>query len=132
MEAQSKDNKLYGLLEKIIFNEDEFMILKATINEVSTGKKSPKTLREQIVQDRIRILEDLLQFFPFYEKYSAQQKSKEQPEINQQKEQELIRKIEEREELLGIIAKRLQRLGANFMQATFEKETTPQFIKDKN
>ncbi|MFX0060466.1 MAG: hypothetical protein ACFE8J_19380 [Candidatus Heimdallarchaeota archaeon] len=132
MEAQSKDNKLYGLLEKIIFNEDEFMILKATINEVSTGKKSPKTLREQIVQDRIRILEDLLQFFPFYEKYSAQQKSKEQPEINQKKEQELIRKIEEREELLGIIAKRLQRLGAYFMQATLEKETKPQFNKDKN
>jgi hypothetical protein len=57
---------LYGLLEKIIFNENDFSELKKSISNVSLGKLEPKILRKKIIDSRLRILEELIDIFPFY------------------------------------------------------------------
>ncbi len=69
--AKSNDNDffkklLYGLLEKIIFNEKDFEVLKKAINDITLGKIEPKELKERIIKSRIRILEELIEIFPFY------------------------------------------------------------------
>lgn len=110
MDVIKKDDRLYSLLEKIIFNENEFKLLKTTINEVSEGKIQPKSLRNLIIQDRIRILEDLVEFFPFYIQYSVQQFNKSIERNSYQTDEILNQKIKEREKLLEIIAKRLNDL----------------------
>ena len=66
IENDSLKKVLYGLLEKIIFNEKDFTILKRAINEIASGKLEPKELRQKIIHSRIRILEELIEIFPFY------------------------------------------------------------------
>ena len=108
-----KDEKLYGLLEKILFNDTEFDTLKTTIYEVSIGKRPAKMLREQIIQEKIRILEDLVEFFHFYVHYSTQQNKSPSLNISYEDKETLLQKIKEREELLEIIAKKLNHLTKN-------------------
>ena len=68
MEAAQDNSKkiLYGLLEKIIFNEKDFSGLKEAINQFSLGQMESKILRKKIINSRIRILEELLDIIPFY------------------------------------------------------------------
>ncbi|MFX1356418.1 MAG: hypothetical protein ACFFA8_03960 [Promethearchaeota archaeon] len=113
MNSASKDEKLYGLLEKILFNTIEFDSLKATIHEVSLGKKPTKILREQIIQEKIRILEDLVDFFYFYVQYSTQYNKHLSSDISFEEKVTLVQKINKREELLEIIAKKLNKLTNN-------------------
>lgn len=57
---------LYDMLEKILFDENQLTKLKDGIEEVSTGRLSPKLLRKRIIELRVEIVEKLLEFFPFY------------------------------------------------------------------
>ena len=110
MDVLKKDNRLYTLLEKIIFNENEFKLLKTIINDVANNKVHPKSLRKLIVEDKIRILEDLVEFFPFYVQYSVKQCNG-NAESNRYHINEILnQKIEYRENLLETIAKRLNKL----------------------
>jgi len=57
---------LYDMLEKILFDENQLTKLKDGIEEVSTGRLSPKLLRKRIIELRVEIVEKLLELFPFY------------------------------------------------------------------
>jgi hypothetical protein len=128
MKINAKDEKLYGLLEKILFNETEFDTLKATIHEVSMGKKPAKILREQIIQEKIRILEDLVEFFHFYVQYSVQHNKQLSSDTSFEEKETLLQKIKEREELLKIIAKKLNQLTNN--NGSKENTTNEPFSQD--
>jgi hypothetical protein len=58
---------LYEMLEKIVFNEAQLMILKNGIEKVANGYLTPK----QIIELRVKLIEDLIEFFPFYLKQSS-------------------------------------------------------------
>jgi len=60
---------LSNSLEKIIFNQNDFNELKQTINDLTLGLVKPKKLKETIINSRFRLLEELLEFFPFYLKH---------------------------------------------------------------
>ena len=94
---------LYGLLEKIIFNENDFDLLKKSIKQLSIGKIEPKKLKQTIIQSRIKILDELLDIFPFYiEQMNKKQSMNEYIEDN--KNSDLIQEIKEKNELLSGIA----------------------------
>ncbi|MFX1240842.1 MAG: hypothetical protein ACFFA7_06295 [Promethearchaeota archaeon] len=57
---------LYEMLEKIVFNEAQLTILKNGIEKVANGYLTPKDLRKQIIELRVKLIEDLIEFFPFY------------------------------------------------------------------
>ncbi|MFW9819654.1 MAG: hypothetical protein ACFFE5_08600 [Candidatus Thorarchaeota archaeon] len=58
------------MLEKIVFNEVQLMTLKKGIEKVANGYLNPKDLRKQIIELRVKLIEDLIEFFPFYLKQS--------------------------------------------------------------
>lgn len=124
MNVAPKDEKLYGLLEKILFNTTEFDTLKTIIHEVSTGKKPAKILRAQIIQEKIRVLEDLVEFFHFYVQYSTQNIKQSSSDTSFKDKEILLQKIKEREELLEIIAKKLDQLTNNTCKENTLKELT--------
>ena len=65
-----KEEILYEMLEKIVFNEVQLTILKKGIEKVANGYLTPKDLRKQIIVQRVKLIEDLIEFFPFYVKQS--------------------------------------------------------------
>lgn len=65
-----KKGLLYEMLEKIVFNEVQLMTLKKGIEKVANGYLNPKDLRKQIIELRVKLIEDLIEFFPFYLKQS--------------------------------------------------------------
>lgn len=58
------------MLEKIVFNEAQLMTLKKGIDKVANGYLNPKDLRKQIIELRVKLIEELIEFFPFYLKQS--------------------------------------------------------------
>ncbi len=58
------------MLEKIVFNEAQLIILKKGIDKVANGYLNPKDLRKQIIELRVKLIEELIEFFPFYLKQS--------------------------------------------------------------
>lgn len=72
--GEQKKDFLYEILEKIVFNETQLTVLKKGIEKVATGYLTPKDLRKQIIELRIRLIEELIEFFPFYLKQSLTEK----------------------------------------------------------
>lgn len=66
MMNELKKDLLYEMLEKIIFDEAQLNILKKGIEKVADGYLTPKELRKQIIELRIRLIEQLIEFFPFF------------------------------------------------------------------
>lgn len=95
---------LYDILEKILFDENQLTKLKDGIEEVSTGRLSPKLLRKRIIELRVEIVEKLLELFPFYlRQITANQK------LNENIEKKLIstsssEELQEKNELLEQVA----------------------------
>jgi len=105
----SNDRLLLDLLENIIFNENDFNEFKSTIINVSTGIDHPRLLKEKIINSRLRILEDLLDLFPFYINQISKKKSiKEFIEI--EKNPQLIKELQEKTELLTEIGSRIDKI----------------------
>jgi len=109
---------LYDMLEKILFDENHLIKLKDGIEEVSTGRLSPKLLRKQIIELRVEIVEKLLELFPFYLKQITVNH-----EINEVTEKKLIstpssEEIQEKNELLEQVAIKInsiyEKLKENF------------------
>jgi len=83
------------MLEKMLFNEKDLNTLKIAIDNMNMGKISPKALRKYIIESRVKMIEKLLKFFPFYLKQATIEKSLEefgQPHTNIKLEQELQEK----------------------------------------
>ncbi|MFW9826722.1 MAG: hypothetical protein ACFFEY_03770 [Candidatus Thorarchaeota archaeon] len=71
---ENEKEHLYEMLEKLVFDENQLLILKEKIEQVANGTLSSKLLRKQIIDFRMAIMERLLEFFPFYVKQSSTQK----------------------------------------------------------
>lgn len=91
----SHERILRDSLEKIIFNDEDFKILKETINDLSVGRIETKRLREKIIKCRIQMLEELVEFFPFY--------------LNQELKRHTIEKFSEDRDILNLEEKLKER-----------------------
>ncbi|MHA1294441.1 MAG: hypothetical protein ACTSQJ_17500 [Promethearchaeota archaeon] len=100
---------LYGLLERIIFNEKDFSTLKEIINEVIIGKKEPKKLKKAIIHSRIKILKELLEIFPFYIEQMNKKNSVENFTFNNEKSK-IMKELREKNDLLINISQRIERI----------------------
>ncbi|KKK87635.1 hypothetical protein LCGC14_2751280 [marine sediment metagenome] len=58
-------NELLGIIEPILFNEGELSNLKGLINDVGANKIEPKLLRKAIIDNRVSIMERLINTFFF-------------------------------------------------------------------
>ena len=106
MRANLNEKLLSDLLEKIIFNENDLNEFKTAIINVSTGKIHPKLLKEKIISSRLRILEELLDLFPFYIKHiNKKQSIKNFVETDQNPN--VIKELREKNEFLTEIGSRL-------------------------
>ena len=94
------------VLEKIIFDEDELNELKIVVGEFTKGNVQPIQLKNRILLCRSRILEDLKEFVLFYINSKKQGKELETVDFKISKE------LEERNELLEIVANRVNQLVA--------------------
>jgi len=56
---------LRGYLEEVIFNEKDLNILKESINSLSVGKITAKSVKKLILKLRYKIMNELLEFIPF-------------------------------------------------------------------
>jgi len=101
---------LRGYLEELIFNEKDLNILKESINSLSVGKITAKSVKKLILKLRYKIMNELLEFIPFQiQKKLECQILEEKPNIKEINE--LEKKIHERNELLIELAERLARIS---------------------
>ncbi|MHA1756152.1 MAG: hypothetical protein ACTSVV_05230, partial [Promethearchaeota archaeon] len=101
---------LRGYLEELIFNEKDLNILKESINSLSVGKITAKSVKKLILKLRYKIMNELLEFIPFQiQKKLECQILEEKPNIKEINE--LEKKIHERDELLIELAERLARIS---------------------
>ena len=98
------------VLEKIIFDEDEFNELKLVVGEFTKGNVQPIQLKKRILLCRSRILEDLKEFVLFYINSKKQGKELETVDFKLSKE------LEERNEFLEIVANRVNQLVAKLKE----------------
>lgn len=104
-----ENQQLYSLIEKIVFNETEFLTLKEAILRLAEGKSSSKEVRELIIKNRIRILEDIVEFFPFYMKHLFKDNSVNTEEMGGDNN-ELVSRLKERDNLLELVGRRVNEI----------------------
>jgi hypothetical protein len=111
-----------SLLKKIIFDKSHLNSLKQDIKDFNDKTITPKELKRRILIAKAEVLESLLETLPFYfqtmkplERDGKNPKSpKSNSDINvTSKITALEGKLQEREELLEIIAQRLERIRHN-------------------
>ena len=96
---------IMDIIEPILFNEEELSDLKNLINNVGTNKIEPKQLRKAIIDNRVRIMERLIDTFFFQIKREVtQQEINNFTRTNHQTQSE----VEEKDRLLEQIAERIQ------------------------
>jgi hypothetical protein len=102
---------LSNSLEKIIFDENDFNKLKQTINDLTLGLIEPKKLKEIIINSRFRLLEELLEFFPFYLKHDNFQHSVEEyAKESVNPDSRLIEELKEKDEFLQELGNRINNI----------------------
>ena len=115
MEKSQELANFEQVVEKIIFNEDELEKLKIAIKNFTEGKTSAKELKQLLLQCRGRMMEDITDFtFLFTERRIKDQlqtgKSIQQPSLPNEVESQLREEIKEKNELLEVVAKRVNKL----------------------
>lgn len=105
-----KENNLEEMLEKIVFDKDNLAILKTAINKVDSGEISLKELRQQIIDLRVRLLEGLIKYIPFYLKQTTSKKSLVEFTMNNTNNNQLEQELKERNELLEKVGSRINRI----------------------
>ncbi|KKK98703.1 hypothetical protein LCGC14_2640100 [marine sediment metagenome] len=105
--------KLLNIIEPVMFNEKELLELKELINNVGSNEVEPKQLRNAIIDNRMSIMERLVDIFFF-------QVSREitMQEINNftGNDTRLKVEIEEKNTLLEQIAERIQNIHAKAVE----------------
>lgn len=100
--TQSNKTIIENLLEDIFFDSEELELLKREIKQVSLGNLDPIALKKTILKCRNRFKEEMIRdFLPYY---------KDLMKIYKSQPSELLNKIKEREDLLEIIAIRINNL----------------------
>ncbi len=59
---------LKKMLESYVLNEDDLIVLKNAINDLINGNISKKRFRTLIIQNKVKIVKEMLDLFPFYQK----------------------------------------------------------------
>ncbi len=103
------------VVEKIIFNDDELETLKIAIRNFTEGKIDEKKLKHLLLQCRGRMVEDITDFtFLFAEKRTQNllqtEVNKELSTTQTKIESQLRKEIEEKNQLLETVAKRIDQL----------------------
>lgn len=116
-----------SLLEKIIFDRTNLDNLKEAVKLFQEGKITVKQFKKKLLLDKVNIMEELLEIFPHYV-HSIQvfEGNGKKPKVNSNNSQikTLKTKLHEREELLKIIARRLQELTTEHFHSRSEKKYT--------
>ena len=125
------------IVEKIIFNDDELGKLKIAIKNFTEGKTSAKELKHLLLQCRGRMMEDITDFtFLFAEKRTQNllqtEINKKQPISTTKGEFQLRNEIKEKNEILEIIAKRVEQLVSKLNAKQSSEDQKPLLIEDVN
>lgn len=114
--TESDDSRhIEQLIEKIVFDKEELETLKIAIKNFTEGKTSAKELKVLLLQCRGRMMEDITDFFLLF----AEKRIKDQLQTEKSKsrsisttkiESTLREEIKEKNELLEIVARRVNRL----------------------
>ena len=100
---------LKGLAEKVIFDQENLILLKIKIAQLSKDEITPKEMKQLILNQRAMILDGILELLPFF--IDKLQKSENSMiKSNNINTSDLERKLNEREELLELVAIRIQGL----------------------
>jgi hypothetical protein len=105
-----------SLLKKIIFDKTHLNSLKQDIKDFCENEITPRELKKRILIEKVQVLENLMETLPYYtQSIRPLGKNDKPPKNNSDNSQIKIlkTKVQEREELLEIIAKRLQKLSPN-------------------
>ena len=104
------------VIEKIVFDEEELEELKIAIRNFTEGTVTPKLLKQKLLQSRGRMVKDISNFLSFWvDRIRSDDQTTEVPKIaiknqsnqaNIQLQQDLI----ERNELLAVVAKRINHM----------------------
>lgn len=97
--------KLMDVIEPILFDQEELSQLKELINNVRTNKVEPKLLRKTIIDNRVKIMERLINTFFFQVK---QEFSLHEIDNFTGIDSQLSTELEEKNNFLEEIANRLQ------------------------
>jgi len=124
-----------NMVEKIIFNEDELDTLKIAIKNFSEGKTSAKELKGLLLQCRGRMVEDVTDFtFHFAQKRTETLlqtvKNNGHPTSHTKIESQLREEIQEKNELLEIVAQRVNQLVSKFNNEDSSEEQKPTSIDE--
>ena len=106
IKKNSDEKLLSDLLEKILFNENDLNEFKTVILNGCTGNNHTRLLKEKVIRSRLRILEELLDIFPFYTNYIDKKRSIKNF-IDSDQNPEIIKDLLEKNELLTEIGGRL-------------------------
>ncbi|MHA1372923.1 MAG: hypothetical protein ACTSVI_06995 [Promethearchaeota archaeon] len=118
---------LKGLVEKVIFSGDNLNLLKLKITQLSRDKITPKEMKQLILNQRATMLNEILELFPFFIKRREESDNSRtaSSDINIS---DLEQKLGEREELLELVARRIQGLVQG--NPTIERKEDSNFNDD--
>ena len=100
---------LKGLVEKVLFHQDNLNVLKTKITQLSRNEISQKEMKQLILNQRASMLDEILELFPFYIK-KIQENRNSRTNSSNSDTSELEKKLREREELLELVARRIEGL----------------------
>lgn len=100
---------LKGLVEKVLFHQDNLNVLKNKITQLSRNEISQKEMKHLILNQRATMLDEILELFPFFINKIQENKNSRTNSSNNHNS-ELEKKLKEREELLELVGKRIEEL----------------------
>jgi len=104
---------LLEMIEQIILDENELETLKLLINDLSTGKITPKQLKIAIIKSRASALKRIFDIFPFYHKRIVNQQEIDKFTGNNNIDPGLIQELKERNIFLEEIGIRINKIVNN-------------------
>lgn len=95
--------EIKDMVEKIVFNENQLLQLKTALSQLGTNKVSIKNVKSIILEQRIQIMEDIIDLLHFF----MDQRPNQLEETPSESLLELQAKLKEREILLEEIGRTL-------------------------
>ena len=129
--AKSQDLEDFGqIIEQIIFEKNELEELKIAIKNFTEGKTSTKELKHLLLQCRGRMTEDITYFTSLFVEQKTQDLlktviNKDQLPSPTKVESQLREEIKEKNDLLEIVAKRVNKLVFKFNNEDSSEEQKP-------
>ncbi len=129
--AKSQSVEYYEkLVEPIIFNETELETLKIAIKNFTEGKTNAKDLKVLLLQCRGRMVEDMAELAFMIAQRSQAEIVTRQPASPTEVESQLRKEIEEKNELLETVAKRVNNLVNKLNNEEQNEDQKPNSIEE--